>query len=610
MFRLISSKLYKHSFFIKTLKRRDQLSLNMIYRESIQTLADPYKNEMIEDIKALRIISKTLSLTTRRESEIKHDAETIEKSTLMLISAIMLKCGLDTARKFQNSICDIILYVLKLVESSQDKSTILNKLIDVFNSENQIKPLSVHRTTLQRSIPQLTKKSIDKTVENDYVNCISDLKEIRGVSKKIIISIDSTHQGSRTKYRNGNLRYIHIGQSTNWERGYEFPSIYDCTNQLFLGVNHVDNFLPDNQKRLVREWIQTLQKKVKLVESTGSNVKVIEGDRLYFTAEGFATAYLGLFNEGKPSSQQPRLVIPRKLTKGKDDFKWNYLLNNDISQVFMETIGLSPRKTPGLKNMCKGTFPKSSDYSRFLIPYVCVAMVDEYHKKSNRSLKKIRKIAQKTQKKIESIENELPKVTQEYLNYRKQLGHKNIRLPSIKKGKRRKFFEDKLDKDLYFKIHRLLNELKALKTTKTGLLKSLMFFAISTRPNEDPTRNPKMFIKYAEDFHERWGIENGFKDIKQVFIRNVRNRKPTRRLLNIAFGMVLYNHWHTDRMKIMVKQLRNNVWNIVPWIPTRSWVRRKIEKKFGSKLSAKSYLIDIWSKGVKKLLIKKFVGLR
>ena len=134
-----------------------------------------------------------------------------------------------------------------------------------------------------------------------------------------------------------------------------------------------------------------------------------------------------------------------------------------------------------------------------------------------------------------------------------------------------------------------------------------MFISVSIRPDEDPTKSTKKFIKLAKDYHDRWGIERGFEDVKGKFMRDARSRKPTRRQFNIMLGMCLCNNWHVERMELMLKKYRNTVWNKVPWVPNRPWTRRRLEKEYGDSLSADSYLILIWKEGI-KLTIKKIIS--
>ena len=91
------------------------------------------------------------------------------------------------------------------------------------------------------------------------------------------------------------------------------------------------------------------------------------------------------------------------------------------------------------------------------------------------------------------------------------------------------------------------------KSNRSLILNTLIFFTISTAPNEKIDINSTKFVTLAKAYHYRWGIENGFKEDKSKFIRSVRYRHSTKRQWNIELGMVLYNRWHVSRMEKMLQ---------------------------------------------------------
>ena len=86
------------------------------------------------------------------------------------------------------------------------------------------------------------------------------------------------------------------------------------------------------------------------------------------------------------------------------------------------------------------------------------------------------------------------------------------------KGRRRSKFKSELEKTLYTRCFELHDRLTIVKEQRQEILHATAFFYISISPNEDVLRYSGKFIKYAVDYHERWGIENGFRDVKYKFL--------------------------------------------------------------------------------------------
>ena len=187
----------------------------------------------------------------------------------------------------------------------------------------------------------------------------------------------------------------------------------------------------------------------------------------------------------------------------------------------------------------------------------------------------------------------------------------NIKKPKkIKKitSRKRRLFKTP---GLYHKDCKIINTMKyikQLKSNQTKIINSLMFFTISTTLNEDVDIESTKFVYLAKAYHDRWGIENGFKEDKSKFIRSVRYRKSTKRQWNLEIGMMLYNHWHISRMAKMLAIKRKKVWNYVPWDPKKPYFRRRIEREQGSVLSAEGFLLQVLEYGLKLQLQKIFEG--
>jgi len=424
-------------------------------------------------------------------------------------------------------------------------------------------------------------------------------------SKEIILAIDGTPEETRSKYLNGQYSYVNIGQQNTWKRGFNYSGVYDTTNQLFLSCPHKNYHKSKHAQGRLQDFIIQLQNCCRVVEEAGSSVKIIDGDRGYYDAELFAAAYFQQFTKFCRKPYDVKVIVPKKFTRKKLDKKVAFLEDPKSTIITKSTIHLSKYTHPALITMCKAMgVPKEK--SLYKIPIIEVAMIDDYSKKSHRNLDQLKLEWKTTKKNLQTSKERLERLQNEYITLQK---HAKIKEPKkIKKLTKRKkrLFRTP---ELYSKYHEIYNTLKYLKKLKSKrekILQSLIFFTISTSPNENISANAAKFIRLAKAYHERWGIENGFKEDKSKFIRSVRYRKSTKRQWNLEIGMMLYNQWHVCRMAKMLAIKRKTIWNYVPWDPQHPFFRRRIEREHGAVLSAEAYLLHILEYGVKLQLQKIF----
>lgn len=492
--------------------------------------------------------------------------------------------------------------VLEHVAAAPDATRAVEALLDDLSAHERERVLSAHRTTVDRLLPPLSRAEADAVLETQYVECMGALAAIRGRSRLVTLAIDDTHEKTGSKYLNGGYSFTSVGQKIKWERSFKYPAVCDVTHQLFLGCVHRDRRLKEAEKRSMRPWLRDVIRKIHVVREAGSQVALVEADRFYFTAEFFASGYLGLLDPGAPARDQPRVIVPRKFTREKLKFKWNYLLDESAPQVFEETLKLSPYVTPALKRRCEGNFEPTSD-ACFLVPYACVALADEYAPGAPRTLGQLREEARHVHERISTLGREVTRAEGAYFAHYAKFSSKRPARPTSRRPRKR--FHDAADARLYHECLRLGSRLAWWKREKTKLLKALTFFAVSVRPGEAPGDRPEYFLALARDYRDRWGIENGFRDVKQEFLRPVRSRKPTRRQLNLVLGMTLYNAWHVERARVALRRYRESAWNKVPWDPRRPHKRRRLEQEVSNLPTAKGYLIRAWTFGVLTLLKKR-----
>jgi len=566
---------------------------------------EPYIDLAAGNYKAFDQLAELLSTRTKRQATIEHEPGTREKAVNTLLSGILLGAGLNAGNELLAAICDVIHALLEALTAAQDRDGALADAMEAFCPQARESFLAVHRTTVDAMLPHLTRAEMDRTIEGEYLADMAELGAARAQSPAVTLVIDSTAERAKSKHLNGAFSYINVGQKKTWERGFNFSSIYDATHLLFVGCHHVDYRLKEGQKRVLRLWVQDLQAKVAAVRQAGSLVAVIEGDRYYFAGEFYAASYFGLLDPGAPAREQPRLVVPRKFTREKESFKWNYLLDPEQPEVFTDFLNLSPYTHPALREQCGAEFAKGAK-GQYQVPYACVALVDEYGCANPRTLGELRGEARKVQAGIKRCTGALPAADAKYLAHYAKVAGQHAAAPGRGRGAKRVNFKDATDERLYLACLRLRDNIASWKKKKAGLLDSLMFFAVSLRPGEDPTAHPGTFLALARDYHARWAIENGFRDVKHLFLRPGRSSKPTRRQFHLMVGMLLYNRWHLQRMREMLELYREPAWNKRPYDPHRPHVRRKIEREFGDVQSARCYLIRLWACGIKKLIEGSF----
>ena len=491
--------------------------------------------------------------------------------------------------------------VLTEIEESLTPLEMLEKALEIFSPDNRIKIFSASRQAVRDILPHDTKEHLDERLQENYIESMKQLDEIHAKSKEVVFALDDTHEFTRSKYLNDQYSFAVIGQNNTWKRAFTYSAIYDCTHQLFVSNTHHNYHKSKHEFGNLQDFIRQIQHSCRAVEAAGSTVKFIDADRGYYDAELYAAAYfkeLGILCKRNP---EVVVIVPKKFTKDKASKKRAYLDDPNSLQVEMSSIGLFKYTHPALIENCKAINLKLED-GYYLIPVVQVAMVDEYSKKNNRTLSELK--AEWCRNKINLSKSQVRLKNMQDFHFKLQIkaNIKNPKRISKLSQRPRTHFKNSTLKSQYFAIRKTMEYIKWLKKCQTKMLNSLMFFTISISEDTRIPINPKKYIELAKVYHERWGIENGFKEEKAKFIRKCRSRKSTVRQLNLLFGMILYNSWHVERMNKMLKIERKEAWNKVPWDPRHPYLRRKFEQKHGHVLKAESYLLQLMASGLKNRL--------
>ncbi len=566
-----------------------------------ETSGEPRDKPLGVGIKILRDIGRLLTVPTRRDASISHESGTVEKASQVVLTSILVDSGFDDAKASLDGLQRVFWEHLKTIRETTDPVATLDREIQRLDPTSGNCLLSVHRTTVSAMIPHADRSELDKSLVEQYKDCMSDLAEIGAKSDALIMAVDETHEKVRSKYYNGNYSYIVVGQTSTWQRGFVYPTEYDVTHQLFMGSRHRDYRLIDSEKKGIRPWLRDVTAKCKIARELGIDQIIIEGDRTYYNAELFTLAALGLIDPAANPGHRPRVIVPRKFTREKDDYKWQYLLDVTKKQVFPDYISLNPYTNPALKSACDGAFTKAPNY-HYLIPFTCVAMVDEYGSGEKRTLDEVRARAMIVQAGLEQETISMPDLIKSYVEISTKENKKTPKEPSFGRGSRRKKFASDKERRAYEACFKCNARLEKWKKERAALLKALMFFAISLVPGDDPDANPSMFIAFAHDYHERWGIENGFRDVKARFLSKGRSRQPCLRQFRLVLGMMLYNRWEVERKRISYDSKRDDLTQIQAVNASRPWIRSKHEQECTHLPTAVGLLVNAWCLGISSLL--------
>jgi hypothetical protein len=555
--------------------------------------------------KTLAMLESYADRPRKRTSKINPASETVVKGVLQTITATLLESGLDAAKVLLDTVMLQFHTLLTLISQASDPLEMVFNLITIFDPKNRDKPYSVARSTIDYMLPDLTRTEMDHELELQYQANLHELDQIHAKSAAVALALDDTEFQARPKDLNGAYGYVQIGQQLLWKRGLIFPAFYDLTHQQFLGCHQQDYRDSLAKNKCLLPLITEIQQKTRVIHATGSHTAQIEADRAYFQGELFAAATLNLLDLDAVENEAPRLVVPRKFTREKADYKWDYLLAENSTQVFVETIKVSQYSALIRKYRQKIQFSKDKK-GDYLIPYACVCLIDEYASQDGRTFAEIQQEAHQLEDQMQQNHKDLTQAEERYCQYLTQFCSRKHppKKPTYGRGLKRRIFHDTQDANNYHACWDLHYKDQHLKEKKTILLKAVIFFAISLQPNEIPTENPEKFIKLAQDYHSRWGIENGFKDVKHAFLRPMRSIKPTKRQYTVMIGMELYGRWHVDRIAESLTSIRAHYPKKVPWDPKRPYVRRKLEQEVPNLITARCYLIRLWGVAFEKLTKK------
>jgi hypothetical protein len=567
-------------------------------------ITEPQGEESGEPIKIYRKMQSYFTMSTRRNGAVDHEPGTVETAIMSTLTSILCKCSPDEANTIMQCISRIQYEEAKAFHEAPDTNDAVRAFIDKWEREDGESWYNIDHKTINAMIPGLTREEMNQEVAEDALECKEELTQAGACASEEIMAIDDMGDAVKSSHPNGELVAVRIGQKKVIETGFEQHVEYDGTNNQFMGSKHHDNWGPAGDARSTEAWTKNIAAKIAGERAAGRHVKALHMDRAFFLGVVFAIAFLGLFVPGAPASEQPRVVMPRKFTSEKSTFKWEYLLDASKPQVYIEWTIVDTKQYPWIKSACEASLEKCSG-DKYWVPYACVAMAGEYGGNGELTLADLHAKARIVQDGIDRTKKELAKAERAYKRLRKKITKKQANKPSYGRGKRRTEFKYAEDKRLYRECFRLHDELVSWERQKTDLIKALLFFGISLQPGEDPSTNPGEFIGHAKDYHARWGIENGIREVKHKFRRKVRSRKPTRHQFFTMLAMIMYNHWQAMRKEEIVAWLRAHGMPVELWDSTRPWIRIQWEQKIPGLTTAVGFLTSIWSHAFTEMVKQK-----
>lgn len=315
-------------------------------------------------------------------------------------------------------------------------------------------------------------------------------------------------------------------------------------------------------------------------------------DRGYYDGRFFAYAYFREFECGCRQSKPLRFIVPKKYPRGKEEKKRAIFEDPNYPEIKLSSIQLNWRCEPHLRNLC-GYYnvPYSDGYYHIpMVEVVCTRLWDDGAPLSFRDAKK-RYFQYKEEE--QGAVRAVAAAEEAYVSYMNYLGFKKQKAPLTHgRGCRVKI---RIPKQyvLLMCLKKARERLCRIRSSLQTLMDSVSVICVSMVHDEVFHEHCYEWLYCARRYRERWAIENGFRDIKKSFLLESRSRKPLIRFSRVVVGMRLYNLWHVSRLREMVRRKRVRNPRYIPFDPKVRHLRRRVEREYGSVLSARGYLLRL-----------------
>ncbi len=554
--------------------------------------------------KGLDGIESLLSMPRTKKKTPNSSQETIMKCKNIILGQMITGDSTDDSVALLRLIGKVVYEFAKSVyENFKVNSNFLKDFIDQ-NKACQGKHLfTVSSTTLRRISDDFPVQDANNLLDAQ-VATISKRLAKQGLKPPYqLLAIDPSDVLYRGKFSNQWTPYAYTGQQTQYKRAFKENVLYSDPLQMICGVLPSPIKGKKSPHSSLSLWIQQVKNQISLSNSLRCPSKLILGDREFYSGIGNAFSYLGLWDESRPPSQNPRMVVPKKIWKNASAKKWAYLLDTGSKIIEQDSIELDYYDQPFLGDSLS-RLPQNPKGTRFYVPLAKVAVFDNYTNKHERKTIDWAYIeANKVNEQLRILKIELKDSEIAYLQFLRKNKRDSIKKPSYGK-KKRSVFQDYDEKVLYNECFRIYNQIKRWKKRKEKLLKRLMFFSVSLHENEEIEQVEEELVSCADIYHQRWGVEIGIKLVKYEFPVSTNSRKPTKRHLSWIMSSMVQNSWHFYRLTRAARKIKDIYPKWKPYNEQNPLIRKKWEREFRPILTARAYIMELMRKSL-NLCMKK-----
>ncbi len=535
--------------------------------------------------KPLDDIHNIITAAQPKRKHVEYKQETIDRITNILLMQMVTGKSPQYAENTLELKGEMIYAFAREILKSADPISKLKGFVRKHKKDHGKKIFKTSPTTLNQALGRISMKTADSILDGATASLEVNLRKQGLWSNEVVLALDPYHTRYFGKHVNRFHNWGSIGQKPTYFRTYKEVSLYASTPQLIMR-SAVEPVLPkDKRLRNLPLWISELQHQVTILHNSGTQVKCIYADREFYSSMGMAYSYLGFWNPSVSLKKNPRLIVPKKMWGDKEEDKWTYLLTPNTPEILADHIELDYYLNKFLGSRINELDMKGNG-TRYLVPTWSVAVFDTYgNGKELKPLSWGKKEALCIQAGLQEV---LKSLKDAEMQYSKFIVKHNLKKASILsyKGKKRSIFSTIAEKILYLGCWKAKASVKYWEKKKADLSKRLIFFSVSARPDDYPNDCAEELVALATGYHERWGVESGFKDIKYKFQIKTNSRKPTARHVRFVIGALVYNAWHYYRLlriaRIMKKRKKKWKPYEVGHVPTR----KKYEREYGSVLDA------------------------
>ncbi len=514
---------------------------------------------------------------------------TVDKITNTLLTQMITGKSVAFAQQTLQLVGNILYRFSKEILQKSDPKRALESFIGQYKKDQGRSIFSTSATTMNTCLNRIRSKTADQSLSKMNNSIQTNLKKQGLWSRSTLLAVDPSHTLYYGKYINRHINWGTVGQKPIYKRTYKEVAVYATTSQLITNASMEPVLPSDKWKRSLPVWIQQVQKQILAFNDQGTTTKGIYGDREYYSSLGMAYSRLGLWDASRHVDQNPRLIVPKKIWGNRELTKWDFLRSPKSKVMTQNFIELDYYMQQFLGNHVHA-LKKNKTKTRFHVPTWSYAVFDAYgNGKKVQSLQWGKMEARRIQKKLRGAQYNLKIKEKDYVHYLRKQPNRKCEPPSYK-GRKRRIFKFGAEKTLYQACWNAKSRLKYWKSKKSKLCKRLMFFSVSSRENDKENDVVEEIYHLVRGYHERWGVESAFKDVKYKFFLKTNSRKASGRHVRFVLSALVYNSWHYYRLLRIARVIKQKKKKWKPYGSHSIPKRKKYERDYGSVLQASRYI--------------------